>query len=119
MKRQPKLVLEPRIRITCGRRFAFGPGKATLMEHIEKTGSIAEAAKAMKMSYMRAWKLVKNLNSDRHTPLVETTRGGRQRGGAKLTKTGCRVLQLYREIETQSMETTLSTQQKLAHLLHP
>jgi molybdate transport system regulatory protein len=117
VKKQPKLVIEPRFRITCGRQFAFGPGKATLMEHIEKTGSIAEAAKAMNMSYMRAWKLVKNLNSGGALPLVETARGGRQRGGAKLTKTGGLVLQLYREIENQSMTATLSAQQTLAHLL--
>jgi molybdate transport system regulatory protein len=117
MRKPTKLVVEPRFRILYGHRFAFGPGKAGLLEHIEKAGSIAEAAKALGMSYMRAWKLVKSLNSGRAIPLVETVRGGRQRGGAKLTPAGRQVLQLYREIESQSVAATQVAQQKLARLL--
>jgi molybdate transport system regulatory protein len=117
MKKRPEMVIEPRFRIACGRRLAFGPGKAALLEHIKKTGSIAEAAKAMDMSYMRAWMLVKNMNRGFTQPLIETVRGGRQRGGAKLTKTGERVLQLYREIETRSTRVTRSARRKLARLL--
>jgi molybdate transport system regulatory protein len=117
MKKPAKFVIEPRFRITCGRRFAFGPGKAALLEHIAKTGSIGEAAKAMNMSYMRAWTLLKSLNRGCAEPLVETLRGGRQHGGAKLTKTGVLVLQLYREIERQSVRKTRAAQQKLLRQL--
>jgi molybdate transport system regulatory protein len=118
MKTPHKLVIEPRFRITFGHEFAFGPGKADLLEQIKKTGSIAEAAKAMKMSYMRAWLLVEGLNGGLTGPLVETIRGGRLRGGAKLTKTGCLVLQLYREIESHSIEETRQYQVKLSSLLN-
>jgi molybdate transport system regulatory protein len=117
MKRPPKFTIEPRFRINCGRRFAFGPGKAALLENIRKTGSIAEAAKMMDMSYMRAWMLVKSMNSGLPLPLVETVRGGRQRGGAKLTKPGGRILRLYREIEAKSMAATHSTLRKFTRLL--
>ena len=34
---------------------AFGPGKADLLENIAAAGSISKAAKAMDMSYSRAW----------------------------------------------------------------
>lgn len=37
---------------------ALGPGKADLLDAIARTGSISKAAKAMGMSYSRAWTLV-------------------------------------------------------------
>jgi len=117
MKKPPSLVMEPRFRVTCGRRFAFGPGQAALLDHIKQTGSIAKAAKAMDMSYMRAWLLVKKMNRGFRKPLVETARGGRGRGGAKLTTTGGRVRLLYREIETRSLGATRASRQKLVQLL--
>ena len=55
------LTIVPSIRVYHGRVFAFGPGKAALLEQIGRTGSISEAAKAMEMSYMKAWKLVKSM----------------------------------------------------------
>jgi len=117
MKKRPSLLIEPRLRITCGRRMAFGPGKATLLEQIDKTGSIAEAAKAMAMSYMRAWTLVKSMNRSFLKPLVETVRGGRKRGGAKLTLAGRQTLRLYREMESRTLRASKASQQKLARLL--
>ncbi len=117
MKPRPKPVMDPRFRISWGRRFAFGPGKAELLDNISATGSIAEAAKRMGMSYMRAWTLAKSMNRGFVTPLVETVRGGKLRGGAKLTTTGRRVLQLYREIERQSQAAATPGRQKLARLL--
>ncbi|MGH8717510.1 MAG: winged helix-turn-helix domain-containing protein, partial [Burkholderiales bacterium] len=37
---------------------AMGPGKADLLEAIERHGSISAAAREMGMSYRRAWMLV-------------------------------------------------------------
>jgi molybdate transport system regulatory protein len=119
MKKPPHPLMEARFRLTDGRRFAFGPGQAALLDHLKQAGSIADAAKGMGMSYMRAWMLVKNMNRGFINPLVETVRGGRARGGAKLTATGGRVLQLYREIEAQSLQATRANQRKLARLLRP
>ncbi len=110
-------MIEPRFRITCGRKFAFGPGKAALLEAIENTGSLVEAAKAMDMSYMRAWTLVKNMNGGVAGPLVESARGGRQHGGAKLTKKGSEVLQLYRKIETRAAKAAAGIEPELARCL--
>ena len=42
---------------------AMGPGKAELVERIAETGSISAAARAMGMSYRRAWQLVEALNA--------------------------------------------------------
>ena len=81
-----------------GRTYVFGPGKAELLEHIRQTGSIAEAAKQMEMSYMRAWQLVKGMNKGWREPLVVTARGGSKRGGTVVTETGLKVLEIYRDL---------------------
>lgn len=80
---------------------AFGPGKAELLEHIASEGSISKAAKAMEMSYSRAWQLVDAMNNDFKKPLVESSTGGRKGGGAVVTKTGQEVLAVFRKMEQQ------------------
>ena len=111
------IVIEPRLRLNAGRSFAFGPGKAELLEHIDSTGSISAAAKAMEMSYMRAWTLVKSLDRGFAEPLVLKTRGGSAKGGAMLSDTGRKVLGLYREMEKASMAATREAGDRLNQLL--
>ena len=111
------VVIEPRFRINAGRRFAFGPGKAELLGHIDRTGSISAAAKAMDMSYMRAWTLVKSLDRGFAEPLVLKTRGGSAKGGATLSDTGRKVLALYREMEKAGMAATREAGDKFSRLL--
>lgn len=77
----------------CGTR--FGPGKAELMTLIKETGSISSAAKAMKMSYPRASRLVGEINKMFGGPIIETFQGGAQKGGAKLTERGHEILGAY------------------------
>src|SRR4051812_41469387 len=79
-----------------------GQGKVRLLELIEEHGSISSAARAMKMSYRRAWLLADELNRMFQEPVVETQMGGRGGGNAKLTALGRRLVALYRSIETQS-----------------
>ena len=80
---------------------AFGPGKADLLENIAAAGSISKAAKAMDMSYSRAWQLVDAMNQSFRKPLVESTAGGKKGGGAVLTTLGKDVLALFRKMEKQ------------------
>ena len=68
-----------------GRRF-FGPGPVELLEYIEMTGSISQAAKKMKMSYKKAWEIVNNLNSMSLHPLVITATGGERGGGSSISE---------------------------------
>ncbi len=78
---------------------AFGPGKAALLESIATEGSISKAAKALEMSYSRAWQLVDSMNQSFRKPLVEPKTGGRKGGGAAITKAGEEVLSIYRRME--------------------
>jgi molybdate transport system regulatory protein len=84
--------------ITKGER-AFGPGKADLLERIASEGSISKAAKAMDMSYSRAWQLVDSMNNAFRKPLVQPKTGGKKGGGAAITKAGEEILALYRKME--------------------
>ncbi|MDK2970964.1 MAG: molybdate transport system regulatory protein [Candidatus Sumerlaeota bacterium] len=78
---------------------AIGPGKVDLLEEIAETGSIAEAARHMGMSYKRAWTLVKTMNTAFAGPLVASETGGKGGGGAELTPLGQRILATYRQAE--------------------
>lgn len=104
----------PRLRIICE---TVGPGKAELLELIGKTRSISEAARRMKMSYLRAWEMVDALNAAFKLPLVASTPGGRQGGGSTLTSTGKRVLQHYRRIYARSFAASRADLFKLHRLL--
>ncbi len=92
-------VLHPNLRLAWSGHHLFGPGKADLLEGIAATGSIAQAASRMKMSYMKAWLLIQHLEKRIRTPLVQKSRGGKKGGGAALTPAGQALLAAYRAIE--------------------
>lgn len=95
---------QPRIRILLGSVIAMGPGKADLLEAIEREGSISAAARRMGMSYRRAWLLVDTMNHSFRLPLVETAAGGKGGGGAQVTAFGRDMLARYRAMETKAQQ---------------
>ena len=76
------------LRINLDPEGRIGPGKIDLLEQIAAFGSISAAARAMNMSYKRAWDLVEEMNLLFGKPLVEAQTGGRHGGGAQLTPLG-------------------------------
>ncbi|HMJ68588.1 MAG TPA: winged helix-turn-helix domain-containing protein [Cyclobacteriaceae bacterium] len=72
----------------------FGLGRVELLDHVDKTGSIAKAAKSMGMSYKKAWEMVEDLNARGNKPYV-VSRKGKKGGGAELTGTAKKVLTAY------------------------
>jgi molybdate transport system regulatory protein len=88
--------------------FVFGPGKADLLAAIDGTGSLASAARDIGMSYMRAWKLVQEMQKLFPTPVVQLRRGGKSQG-ATLTPTGHKALALYRQMESEALAATAAT----------
>jgi molybdate transport system regulatory protein len=89
-----------------GNDIALGPGKVELLKHIQSSGSILKAAKAMNMSYMRAWKLLKTMENCFKHPLVRKSRGGRGGGNAQLTPAGEKALALYEKMENECLNAT-------------
>ena len=105
--------LLPRFRVLRGREIALGPGKADLLEAIRRRGGLRPAAAELSMSYMRAWKLVRTMNTSFREPLVALSRGGASGGGARLTKAGREVLSLYRRIERAGLAAAASPWSRL------
>jgi molybdate transport system regulatory protein len=95
--------VRPRLRVLHGEEIALGPGKVNLLEAIERAGTLAEAARSLGMSYMRAWHLLQTMNACFKEPLVHTSRGGSARGSATLTATGQAVVAAYRRMEAESL----------------
>ncbi|MDJ1472625.1 winged helix-turn-helix domain-containing protein [Xanthocytophaga flava] len=98
-----KFKLNGRIWIEGEERF-MGIGRMELLEHIQRTGSISQAAKAMQMSYKRAWELVSSMNTQASKPLVITQTGGEKGGGAIVSEEGEKYLAFYKELHKRFTE---------------
>jgi len=85
---------------------AFGPGKARLLELIAEKGSIRAAASAMKVSYRRAWLMLKDTEKVFGAPLLESRRGGSKGGGTALNRLGRGIVRHYRALENQAARAT-------------
>ncbi|MDR3418709.1 MAG: LysR family transcriptional regulator [Nevskia sp.] len=96
---EPGVCAQARLRIMRGDDIAMGPGKADLLQAIADSGSISAAARALGMSYRRAWQLVETMNACFDPPLVRPSKGGRGGGGAELTPQGQAVLAAYRKLQ--------------------
>ena len=75
----------------------MGWGRASLLEQIDKLGSISAAAKSMKLAYRNAWLWVEAMNRLSSKPLVEKATGGPHGGYARLTEEGKRIVKEYKE----------------------
>jgi molybdate transport system regulatory protein len=106
-----------RLRITRGADIAVGPGKIALLEAIAATGSITAAAKALGMSYRRAWLLVDTMNRCFTGPVVEAEAGGKRGGGTALTAVGEQAVRRYREAESLARKAARSELAALTRLL--
>jgi molybdate transport system regulatory protein len=116
-KRDPTLILRPRLRVLRGTDILLGPGKADLLARIAERGNLRQAAADLGMSYMRAWKLVQSMNEAFREPLVETARGGPRHGSARLTKSGTSALAAYREMERRTLAASGPAFRRLKRLL--
>jgi len=90
------------LRVLGRRAPAIGPGKAELIERIAATGSISAAARAMGMSYRRAWQLAEALNRDFRQPVIATAVGGKRGGGARVTPFGRSIARQFRAMEKKA-----------------
>ncbi|MBP7320559.1 MAG: LysR family transcriptional regulator [Lachnospiraceae bacterium] len=73
------------------REYGFGPGTCELLERVEVTRSLNQAAKDMGMSYSKAWKSLKNTEENLGIQLL--IRKGPQ--GSILSKEGSALVRLY------------------------
>ncbi len=92
----------------------LGYGRVALLERIREYGSIAKAAKALEMSYRRAWVLIDSMNRQVPRPFVVTTTGGKKGGGTHVTEEGERAIALFWEIHEDFQKFLGSKKQMVA-----
>ncbi len=88
-----------RLRIDLAPGTAIGPGKIELLEAIDATGSLSEAARRLGMSYRRAWLLLDSLNKGFASPLATASVGGKGGGGVQVTPLGAELVKRFRRLE--------------------
>ena len=79
----------------------MGGGREMLLERIDKMGSIAAAARSMKLGYRNAWLWVEAANRLAPSPLVEKVAGGPGGGHARLTDEGCKAVEQYKQLRAK------------------
>lgn len=84
-----------RFRVDFSEACSLGPGKIELLESVQKTGSLRQAAQALGMSYRRAWLLLDGLNHSFSEPVSTASIGGQGGGGVTLTPFGLEVIRCY------------------------
>ena len=76
----------------------LGKGRAELLAAIDQRRSITAAAKAVGLSYRKAWMVVQEVNQAAGQPLVEAAVGGLRGGGARLTEQGRFAVDVYQRL---------------------
>jgi molybdate transport system regulatory protein len=87
------------IRVDFNEACSVGPGKIALLEALRDAGSLTQAARALGMSYRRAWLLLESINSSFREPSAHALVGGRGGGGVRLTPFGIDLIAAYRALE--------------------
>ena len=82
----------------------MGWGRTLLLENIDRLGSIAAAARAMKLGYRNAWLWIEAMNRLAQVPLVEKRMGGAGGGHTQLTEEGRRVVNEYKQLRARFQE---------------
>jgi len=80
----------------------LGDKRIRLLEAIDKSGSISQAAKAVPLSYKAAWDALDDMNNLAPEPLVIRSAGGKHGGGTELTAFARRLIAFYRALEKES-----------------
>jgi molybdate transport system regulatory protein len=75
----------------------IGEGRAKILEHIDQTGSMNQAAKLMQMSYKAVWSKIKTTEKHMNACIVHTDR----KEGSRLSQTGKDLLAKYKLLKTQ------------------
>ena len=80
-------------------RIVMSDYRLRLLELVASTGSLAQAATAMGLSYRRAWGKVKELEENINIALVQSEVGGAGGGHTRLTGAGEAFVAAYRRFQ--------------------
>jgi molybdate transport system regulatory protein len=95
--------MEPRIKLWVERdgRLVLSDYRVRLLALVRETGSLAQAAARMRLSYRRAWGKIKEIEQNLGVALVMSEVGGAGGGHTRLTPEGERLVALYQEFQAR------------------
>ncbi|RYE10309.1 MAG: LysR family transcriptional regulator [Sphingobacteriaceae bacterium] len=77
----------------------LGAGRVELLERIQESGSLRQAALQMKMSYKQAWEMIRHMNQQLGEPVIIANRGGKGGGSTVVTETGLKAITLFHHFQ--------------------
>lgn len=81
----------------------LGNGRVKLLKAIDETGSLSKAAKAIGMSYKKAWNLIDSVNKHAQQIVVEKSTGGKDGGGTKVTEYGKELIAQFDALNAETI----------------
>ncbi|WP_066220941.1 winged helix-turn-helix domain-containing protein [Formosa haliotis] len=90
----------------------IGYGKVELLKKVDSEHSITAAAKALNMSYKKAWNLLNDMEQLAEQPLLVKHIGGKSGGSSVLTTYGKQLINDFEQLNDKC-ETFLNTEFKL------
>lgn len=98
------LKLKLSLKIASGEENILGPGIIRLLNLIEEEHSLRSAAKAMAMSYSKAWRILNHAETHWGFDLTDKKIGGEHGGESSLTPEARELIHRYEEFELKTKE---------------
>lgn len=96
-------LLRPQVRISLAKtKPFFGQTSWRLLSLIETTGSVAEACARMHISYSKGWQLIKTMEEELDTALIERRQGGKAGGSSQLTPAGHTLIRRFATLSEEA-----------------
>jgi len=89
-----------RFRVDFNPGCSIGAGKIALLEQVARSGSLSGAARALGMSYRRAWLLLDDMNRSFDSHVARASVGGVGGGGVTLTEFGQQLIDEFRTLQS-------------------
>lgn len=102
---QPEFFAPWHVRLGTGE---ISPRRLFLLQAIDATGSISQAAKQVGITYKAAWDAVDAMNNLAGQPLVVSQHGGKGGGGAHLTHAGMQIVMMHERLSAMQAMWTAS-----------
>lgn len=93
--------MEPHAKLWIERdgKLALSEYRVRLLRLVDETGSLAEAASRMQLSYRRAWGKIREIEENLGLKLVESEAGGSGGGSSRLTADGRRLIASFERLQ--------------------
>jgi len=107
-----QLQVKSKVWLEANGKFIIGEGGITLLEAIDRLGSIQKAARRLGWSYRHTWGYLKNMERNGGMQFVVARHGGTAGGGTTLTPDGVKLLREYRRFQ-RAVQATAKKQSRL------